>query len=123
MGLGMIILGIGFWFMLGAVAERVANGNPEDTANKAALLWLIMTYLFHTVGELCLSPVGLSVVTKLSPPKLASILMAVWMLSSSICKHHWWKNRRSYRNNGGRRNIYLYIRICDCLRSATHRSQ
>ena len=84
MGLGMIILGIGFWFMLGAVAERVANGNPEDTANKAALLWLIMTYLFHTVGELCLSPVGLSVVTKLSPPKLASILMAVWMLSSSF---------------------------------------
>ncbi len=84
MGLGMIILGIGFWFMLGAVAERVANGNPEDTANKAALLWLIITYLFHTVGELCLSPVGLSVVTKLSPPKLASILMAVWMLSSSF---------------------------------------
>ena len=84
MGLGMIILGIGFWFMLGAVAERAANGNPEDTANKAALLWLIMTYLFHTVGELCLSPVGLSVVTKLSPPKLASILMAVWMLSSSF---------------------------------------
>ena len=84
MGLGMIILGIGFWFMLGAVAERAANGNPEDTANKAALLWLIITYLFHTVGELCLSPVGLSVVTKLSPPKLASILMAVWMLSSSF---------------------------------------
>jgi amino acid/peptide transporter len=84
MGLGMVILGIGFWFMLGAVAERAANGNPEDTANKAALLWLIITYLFHTVGELCLSPVGLSVVTKLSPPKLASILMAVWMLSSSF---------------------------------------
>ena len=84
MGLGLIILGIGYWFMLGAVAERAVNGNLEDTANKAALLWLIMTYLFHTVGELCLSPVGLSVVTKLSPPKLASILMAVWMLSSSI---------------------------------------
>ncbi len=84
MGLGLIILGIGFWFMLGAVAERAANGNLKDTANKAALLWLIMTYLFHTVGELCLSPVGLSVVTKLSPPKLASILMAVWMLSSSF---------------------------------------
>lgn len=83
MGVGMIILGIGFWFMLGAVSERNANGNPEDIANKAALMWLIMTYLFHTIGELCLSPVGLSVVTKLSPPKLASILMAVWMLSSS----------------------------------------
>lgn len=84
MGLGMIILGIGFWFMLGAVAERNANGDIADIANKAGIMWLIMTYFLHTVGELCLSPVGLSVVTKLSPPKLASILMAVWMLSSSV---------------------------------------
>ena len=84
MGVGMIILGLGFMFMLGAVAERVANGDVADEANKAALMWLILTYLLHTIGELCLSPVGLSVVTKLSPPKLASILMAVWMLSSSI---------------------------------------
>ncbi|WP_124640616.1 peptide MFS transporter [Amniculibacterium aquaticum] len=84
MGVGMVILGIGFWFMLGAVAERNANGNIDDIANKAGIMWLIMTYLLHTIGELCLSPVGLSVVTKLSPPKLASILMAVWMLSSSV---------------------------------------
>lgn len=84
MGVGMIILGLGFLFMLGAVGERVANGNIADETNKAALMWLIMTYLLHTIGELCLSPVGLSVVTKLSPPKLASILMAVWMLSSSV---------------------------------------
>lgn len=83
MGLGMIILGLGFLFMLGAVAERVANGNEADVANKAALMWLIMTYFLHTIGELCISPVGLSVVTKLSPPKLASVLMAVWLLSSS----------------------------------------
>ncbi len=84
MGVGMIILGLGFLFMLGAVGERAANGDIADEANKAALMWLIMTYLLHTIGELCLSPVGLSVVTKLSPPKLASILMAVWMLSSSV---------------------------------------
>ncbi|WP_312090167.1 peptide MFS transporter [Chryseobacterium sp.] len=84
MGVGMIILGIGFWFMLGAVAERNAKGDIADIANKAGIMWLIMTYLLHTIGELCLSPVGLSVVTKLSPPKLASILMAVWMLASSI---------------------------------------
>ncbi|SUX46433.1 peptide MFS transporter [Chryseobacterium indoltheticum] len=84
MGVGMIILGLGFWFMLGAVAERNAKGDIADIANKAGIMWLIMTYLLHTIGELCLSPVGLSVVTKLSPPKLASILMAVWMLSSSI---------------------------------------
>ena len=82
MGIGMIILGAGFLFMIGAVAERSANGDVDDVNNKAALMWLIMTYLLHTIGELCISPVGLSVVTKLSPPKLASVLMAVWMLSS-----------------------------------------
>ncbi len=82
MGIGMIILGAGFLFMIGAVAERSANGDVNDVNNKAALMWLIMTYLLHTIGELCISPVGLSVVTKLSPPKLASVLMAVWMLSS-----------------------------------------
>ena len=82
MGVGMIILGAGFLFMIGAVAERSANGDVDDVNNKAALMWLIMTYLLHTIGELCISPVGLSVVTKLSPPKLASVLMAVWMLSS-----------------------------------------
>ena len=82
MGMGMVILGIGFWFMLGAVSER--GGDIKDTAVKASLFWLVMTYFIHTVGELCISPVGLSVVTKLSPPKLASVLMAVWMLSSSV---------------------------------------
>lgn len=80
MGTGMIILGIGFFFMLGAVAER--GGDIPDVTVKASLWWLVMTYLVHTVGELCLSPVGMSVVTKLSPPKLASLLMAVWLLSS-----------------------------------------
>ena len=84
MGVGMIILGAGFLFMIGAVAERSANGDVNDVNNKAALMWFIMTYLLHTIGELCISPVGLSVVTKLSPPKLASVLMAVWMLSSSF---------------------------------------
>ena len=82
MGMGMVILGIGFWFMLGAVSER--GGDIKDTAVKASLFWLVMTYFIHTVGELCISPVGLSVVTNLSPPKLASVLMAVWMLSSSV---------------------------------------
>lgn len=80
MGLGMILLGIGFFFMLGAIAER--GGDVQDTAIKANIMWLVMTYFVHTIGELCLSPVGLSVVTKLSPPKLASVLMGVWLLSS-----------------------------------------
>lgn len=82
MGTGMIILGLGFMFMLAAVAER--GGDIDDVAIKASLIWLVLTYLFHTIGELCLSPVGLSVVTKLSPPKLASVLMGVWLLSSFV---------------------------------------
>ncbi|MDR1877402.1 MAG: peptide MFS transporter [Flavobacteriaceae bacterium] len=82
MGLGMIILGIGFFFMLGAVQQR--GGDIEDIAIKASIWWLVLTYLVHTIGELCLSPVGLSVVTKLAPPKLASLLMGVWLLSSFI---------------------------------------
>lgn len=86
MGLGMVILGIGFWFMLGAVYERSGDifVSSEDPAIKASIWWLIMTYMVHTIGELCLSPVGLSVVTKLSPPKLASLLMGVWLLSSFV---------------------------------------
>jgi proton-dependent oligopeptide transporter, POT family len=82
MGLGMIILGVGFFFMLAAVAER--GGDVQDVSIKASLIWLVLTYLVHTLGELCLSPVGLSVVTKLSPPKLASVLMGVWLLSSFV---------------------------------------
>jgi len=82
MGLGMILLGIGFFFMLGAVAER--GGDSPDVAVKASLMWLVLTYLLHTIGELCLSPVGLSVVTKLSHPKFASLMMGVWLLASFL---------------------------------------
>lgn len=82
MGLGMILLGIGFFFMLGAIAER--GGDNADVTVKANIIWLVLTYLVHTLGELCLSPVGLSVVTKLAPVKLASLMMGVWMLATFI---------------------------------------
>lgn len=84
MSLGMILLGVGFLFMLMATygVQTQGAGDQEVVMKKAALIWLVMTYFFHTVGELCLSPVGLSVVTKLAPVKLASMLMGVWMLSS-----------------------------------------
>ena len=84
MGMGMILLGVGFFFMLGAVYERGGSigVDPKDIAVKASLAWLVLTYLTHTIGELCLSPVGLSTVTKLSPPRLAGILMGVWMMAA-----------------------------------------
>ena len=84
MGMGMILLGVGFFFMLGAVYERGGSigVDPKDIAVKASLAWLVLTYLTHTIGELCLSPVGLSTVTKLSPPRLAGLMMGVWMMAA-----------------------------------------
>jgi POT family proton-dependent oligopeptide transporter len=86
MSLGMILLGIGFLFMYVATfgVTSTGSGDAEVVTQKAALVWLVMTYFFHTIGELCLSPVGLSVVTKLAPIKLASMLMGVWLLSSFV---------------------------------------
>ena len=86
MSLGMILLGIGFLFMLLATTSVVieGSGSHEIVQQKAALIWLVMTYFFHTIGELCLSPVGLSMITKLAPVKLASMLMGVWMLSTFV---------------------------------------
>jgi len=108
MGSGMVILGVGFFFMLAAVAER--GGDISDVTIKASLWWLVLTYLVHTMGELCISPVGLSVVTKLSPPRLASVLMAVWMLSSffaNIIGGY----LASYVETLGAGKIFLYISI------------
>ena len=82
MGLGMILLGLGFFLMIGAALQR--GGDIADQAIKANVMWLVGTYLIHTMGELCLSPVGLSLVTKLAPLRLGSLMMGVWFLSSFI---------------------------------------
>ena len=82
MAIGSIMLGFGFLLMVGAVMQR--GGNVADTAIKANMLWLVGTYFLHTMGELCLSPVGLSMVSSLAPAKLASFLMGVWLLSSFV---------------------------------------
>jgi len=54
------------------------------SGNKASAGWLTLTYLLHTFGELCLSPVGLSSVTKLAPRKLAGQMMGIWFLATSL---------------------------------------
>ncbi|MDG1147341.1 MAG: peptide MFS transporter [Crocinitomicaceae bacterium] len=69
--LGLIIMGTGFFFMTGAVAQFNSSGS-------SAMYWLVLAYLFHTIGELCLSPVALSFITKLTPMKYASIMMGVY---------------------------------------------
>jgi len=81
----MILLGLGFLLMVGAVLRR--GGEVESESIKASIYWMLGTYLIHTCGELCLSPIGLSMVTKLAPVKLASLLMGVWFLSSFIANN------------------------------------
>jgi proton-dependent oligopeptide transporter, POT family len=76
-GLGLILLGAGFAVMAGAAAIVMRGG-------QAAPWWLITTYLLHTFGELCLSPVGLSSVTKLAPPRFVGQMMGTWFLGSSL---------------------------------------
>jgi len=75
--LGLFFLAAGFVVMAGAARVVIAG-------HKAWPTWLIMTYLLHTFGELCLSPVGLSSVTKLAPRKLAGQMMGIWFLATAL---------------------------------------
>jgi POT family proton-dependent oligopeptide transporter len=75
--LGLVLLGGGFLVM--AVAARLALAG-----DRVLPTWLITTYLLHSVGELCLSPVGLSSVTKLAPARLVGQMMGLWFLASSL---------------------------------------
>jgi POT family proton-dependent oligopeptide transporter len=77
--LAMVFLALGFFVMLWAT--MVQGG---DTTIKVTMLFLVFAYLFHTLGELCLSPIGLSLVTKLAPLKYASVLMGIWFLFTAL---------------------------------------
>ncbi|MGS0673849.1 peptide MFS transporter [Shewanella sp. 0m-4] len=77
--LGLVLLGIGFLFMIGAVLEMGGDANA-----KSSMWWLVGAYFFHTMGELCLSPIGLSMVTKLAPLRIASLMMGAWFLFIAI---------------------------------------
>jgi POT family proton-dependent oligopeptide transporter len=77
-GLGLVLLGLGFLVMMFAAQLIVATGD------KVAPTWLLMAYLIHTFGELCLSPVGLSNITKLAPPRFVGQMMGTWFLGSAV---------------------------------------
>lgn len=77
MATGIIIMGLGFVFMVFAAMEFEKNGS-------SSMIWLVMAYLFHTIGELCLSPVALSFITKLAPVKYASLMMGVYFAASGL---------------------------------------
>ncbi|KAF2519967.1 peptide MFS transporter [Flavobacterium salilacus subsp. salilacus] len=77
MATGTIIMGTGFVFMVFASLQYQENG-------ESAMYWLILAYLFHTIGELCSSPVSLSFITKLAPVKYASLMMGVYFASTGL---------------------------------------
>ncbi len=79
--LALLLLGLGFLFMCGASLQLAAG------SAKASLWWLVGAYLLHTLGELCLSPVGLSMVTKLAPLKLASLFMGLWFFFTGLSQY------------------------------------
>ncbi|MBM7625123.1 peptide MFS transporter [Sporohalobacter salinus] len=81
MGYGLIILGLGFALMVGASLQR---GNVSDPAVKASMVWLLGAYTLHTTGEMFLSPVGLSMVSKLAPKQIGAVMMGVWLFATGF---------------------------------------
>ena len=75
--LGLLLVGAGFAVLI--VAARLAEGGVQVSP-----MWLTVVYLLHTFGELCLSPVGLSAMTKLAPARIAGLMMGVWFLATSV---------------------------------------
>ncbi|MGL5759772.1 peptide MFS transporter [Plesiomonas sp.] len=78
--MAMFMLALGFLCMIGAVLDAKTSG-------KANMIWLVGAYFFHTLGELCLSPIGLSMVTKLAPLRLASLMMGAWFGFNALANY------------------------------------
>ncbi len=76
-GLGIIQAGLGFGVL-------VWGASMVDQSGKVAILWLVLAYSLHTTGELCLSPVGLSMVTKLTPGNMLGLMMGTWFLAMAF---------------------------------------
>jgi POT family proton-dependent oligopeptide transporter len=75
--LGLLLVGAGFGVLI--LGARLAEGGQQVSP-----MWLIVVYLLHTAGELCLSPVGLSAMTKLAPARIAGLMMGVWFLATAV---------------------------------------
>ncbi|EIJ37941.1 peptide MFS transporter [Galbibacter orientalis] len=75
--IGIIVMALGFSFMSAASVQY-------ETEGSSAMYWLILAYLFHTIGELCASPVSLSFITKLAPLKYASIIMGLYWAATGL---------------------------------------
>jgi POT family proton-dependent oligopeptide transporter len=81
--LGLILLGGGF-----AILAFGSSTIPQGAKTASvSMVWLILAYLFHTMGELCISPVGLSYVSKLSPPRLVGLMFGIWFVANFIANN------------------------------------
>ncbi|WP_224485258.1 peptide MFS transporter [Robertkochia aurantiaca] len=78
--LGLLLLGLGFAFL-----AYGASNIPQGAQTAAvSMIWLILAYLFHTLGELCISPVGLSYVSKLAAPKIVGLMFGLWFIANAV---------------------------------------
>ena len=80
MALGLFFLGLGF------IVMALAQGRA-DLVGKVGPQWLFFVYVLHTIGELCLSPVGLSMVTKLAPARVAALMMGIWFVANAVADY------------------------------------
>ncbi len=76
----LVLIGVGF------LSLKLGAGFA-DSQFRVGIIWLILMYLFHTIAELCLSPVGLSMITKLSMVRVVGLMMGVWFLSTSMAQY------------------------------------
>lgn len=79
-GLGMLFLGLG----MACIAIGATGIEPGAKTASVSMIWLILVYLFHTMGELCISPVGLSYVSKLVPARMIAFMFGIWYLAVAI---------------------------------------
>ena len=82
-GIGLVLLGLGFGVLaLGSMGIKQGAATAQ-----VSMWWLIFAFLFHTLGELCVSPVGLSYVSKLAPARLVGLMFGIWFLASAIANY------------------------------------
>lgn len=79
-GVGLVLLGLGF----AALAYGSASIPAGAKTASVSMIFLVVAYLFHTMGELCISPVGLSYISKLAPPRLLGLMFGVWFVNTAI---------------------------------------
>jgi POT family proton-dependent oligopeptide transporter len=76
-GLGLVQLGLGYFALYYGCVSNGSDG-------VVPIIWIVLGYLLHTTGEICLSPVGLSMVSKLAPPEMGAMVMGIWYLAFSV---------------------------------------